>query len=75
MTPMPLIHGYMISCRPISLSKMTDEAGDDIKIMDVLLDYVSEFHSNVNSYTDVQPVLLDQNTHFSNTIKDLKLGK
>ena len=60
MTPMPLIHGSVIPCRPIGLLKMTDEAGDDGKI---------------NSYTDVQPALLDQITHFFEHYKDLEPDK
>ena len=28
-TPMPLIHGSVIRCRPIGVLAMTDEAGDD----------------------------------------------
>jgi len=75
MTPMPLIHGSVIRCRPIGILKMTDEAGDDSKVMVVPLDSVSKFHTNVNSYTDVQPALLDQITHFFEHYKDLEPNK
>jgi inorganic pyrophosphatase len=72
---MPLIHGSVIRCRPIGLLKMTDEAGDDSKVMVVPLDSVSKFHTNVNSYTDVQPALVDQITHFFEHYKDLEPNK
>jgi inorganic pyrophosphatase len=75
MTPMPLIHGSVISCRPIGLLKMTDEAGDDGKIMAVPVDSVSKFHSNINSYSDVQPALLALITHFFEHYKDLESDK
>ena len=75
MTPMPLIHGSVIPCRPIGILKMTDEAGDDSKIMVVPLDSVSRFQRNVNSYADVQPALLDQITHFFEHYKDLEPNK
>ncbi len=75
MTPMPLIHGSVIRCRPIGLLKMTDEAGDDGKVMCVPLDSVSKFHSKVNSYSDVQPALLNLITHFFEHYKDLEPNK
>jgi inorganic pyrophosphatase len=75
MTPMPLIHGSVIPCRPIGVLRMTDEAGDDSKIMAVPLDSVSKFHRNVNTYTDVQPALIDQITHFFEHYKDLEPNK
>ncbi len=75
MTPMPLIHGSVIPCRPIGVLQMTDEAGDDGKVMCVPIDSVSKFHSKVNSYSDVQPALLDQITHFFEHYKDLEPNK
>ncbi len=36
---------------------------------------VSKFHTNVNSYKDVQPALLDQITHFFEHYKDLEPNK
>ena len=75
MTPMPIIHGAVVKCRPIGVLKMTDEAGDDSKIMVVPLDSVSKFNQNVNSYEDVQPALLNQITHFFEHYKDLEPNK
>jgi inorganic pyrophosphatase len=74
-TPMPLIHGSVIRCRPIGLLKMTDEAGDDSKVLAVPIDSVSKFHRDVNSYQDLQPALLDQITHFFEHYKDLEPNK
>lgn len=74
-TPMPLIHGSVIRCRPIGVLAMTDEAGDDSKILAVPLDSVSKFHHNVNSPEDVQPALLDLITHFFEHYKDLEPNK
>ncbi|MEX2515485.1 MAG: inorganic diphosphatase [Gammaproteobacteria bacterium] len=74
-TPMPLIHGSVIRCRPIGVLHMTDEAGDDSKVLAVPIDKVSKFHRNVNSYTDLQPALLDQISHFFEHYKDLEPNK
>jgi len=74
-TPMPLIHGSVMRCRPIGLLDMIDEAGNDGKVMVVPIDSVSKFHSSVNSFEDVQPALLDQITHFFEHYKDLEPNK
>ncbi len=75
MTPMSIIHGAVIPCRPIGVLKMTDEAGDDSKVMAIPLDSVSKFNRNVNSFEDVQPALLNQITHFFEHYKDLEPNK
>ena len=75
MTPMPIIHGAVIPCRPIGILKMTDEAGDDSKVMVVPLDSVSKFNRNVTTHEDVQPALLNQITHFFEHYKDLEPNK
>jgi inorganic pyrophosphatase len=37
-TPYPLIPGSVIKCRPIGVLKMTDESGDDAKILALPID-------------------------------------
>jgi len=74
-TPMPLIHGSVIRCRPIGLLDMTDEAGEDGKVMVVPIDSVSKFEAGIDSYSDVQPAQLDQITHFFEHYKDLEPNK
>ncbi len=74
-TPMPLIHGSVIPCRPIGLLGMTDEMGDDSKILAVPTDKVSRFHRDVQSPQDIQPALLDLIAHFFEHYKDLEPGK
>ncbi len=75
MTPVPIIHGAVIPCRPIGVLKMTDEAGDDSKVMVVPMDKVSKFSRNVESYNDIQFALLNQITHFFEHYKDLEPNK
>ncbi len=74
-TPMPLIHGSVITCRPIGLLHMVDEEGDDGKIMAVPTDKVSRFHHNVRTPEDIQPALLELITHFFEHYKDLEPDK
>lgn len=74
-TPMPIIHGAVIRCRPIGLLAMTDEAGDDSKVLAIPIDKVSKFHHEVHSHEDLQPALLNQITHFFEHYKDLETEK
>jgi len=74
-TPMPIIHGAVIRCRPIGLLEMTDEAGDDSKVLAIPIDTVSKFHHSIESTEDLQPALLNQIAHFFEHYKDLEPDK
>lgn len=74
-TPMPIIHGAVMRCRPIGLLDMIDEAGDDSKILAIPIARVSRFHRDVNSPDDLQPALRDQIWHFFEHYKDLEPEK
>ena len=59
-TPVPLISGSVIQCRPISVLKMTDEAGPDGKVLAVPVDRLSTHYRHVESmdcllYTSPSP--------------------
>ena len=53
-TPMLIIPGAVMPCRPIGMPKMTDEAGDDSKILVIPLDDVSKFSGGTQSYQDLK---------------------
>ena len=74
-TPMPIIHGAVMRCNPIGMLEMTDEAGDDSKVLAIPIYKVSKFHRNIGSFEDLQPALLDQITHFFEHYKDLEPNK
>lgn len=74
-TPVPLVSGSVIKCRPIGLLKMTDESGIDAKILAVPVQKVSALYNKVNSPEDVSPHLLESITHFFEHYKDLEPGK
>ena len=74
-TPIPLITGVVVRCRPIGMLKMTDEAGVDGKLLAVPVDKLCSLYSNVNKPEDVQPWLLEQISHFFEHYKDLEKGK
>lgn len=74
-TPMPILPGAVMRCRPIGLLDMEDEAGDDGKVLAVPIDKVSKFHRKVDSHEDLQPALLNLISHFFEHYKDLEPEK
>ncbi len=74
-TPVPLIPGSVIQCRPVGVLKMTDESGDDAKVLAVPIDKLCRTFRNVQGIGDVSPSLLEQIAHFFEHYKDLDEGK
>jgi inorganic pyrophosphatase len=74
-TPVPLISGSVIRCRPVGLLNMTDESGDDPKILAVPVDSLSILYREVRDIGDMPATLLEQVAHFFEHYKDLEEGK
>ncbi|MEE9358160.1 inorganic diphosphatase [Candidatus Vondammii sp. HM_W22] len=75
MTPYPLIPGSVISCRPVGVLKMTDESGDDAKILSVPIDKLCKSYRSVGDFRDLPQDNLDRISHFFEHYKDLDEGK
>ncbi len=74
-TPIPLMHGSVIRCRPIGVLKMTDESGEDAKILAVPVAKLTPLYNDVKSYKDIPEITLNQISHFFEHYKDLEVGK
>ncbi|MDZ7805194.1 inorganic diphosphatase [Thiohalophilus sp.] len=74
-TPMPLISGSVVRCRPIGILKMTDEAGPDAKLLAVPITKLCQLYVKAESPEDMPQQLLDQMAHFFEHYKDLEEGK
>jgi len=74
-TPIPLMHGSVIRCRPIGVLKMTDEAGEDAKVLAVPVSKLTPLYNDVKSYKDIPEITLNQISHFFEHYKDLEAGK
>jgi inorganic pyrophosphatase len=74
-TPVPLIPGAVVRSRPIGMLAMTDESGEDAKILAVPVRKLSQLYDNVTSHSDVAPAILATITHFFEHYKDLEEGK
>jgi inorganic pyrophosphatase len=74
-TPVPLITGVVVRCRPIGMLKMTDEAGEDAKLLAVPIDKLCNLYRNIESPRDLPELTLAQISHFFEHYKDLEAGK
>jgi len=74
-TPYPVISGAVLPARPIGLLKMTDESGDDAKILALPAVALFTGYRHIASYTDMPAHLLAQIAHFFEHYKDLDEGK
>jgi inorganic pyrophosphatase len=75
MTPMPLIPGCVISCRPIGMLEMKDEAGGDEKLVVVPTSRVSPLYRDVDTVRALPSPIREQIEHFFSHYKDLEKGK
>jgi inorganic pyrophosphatase len=55
--------------------KMTDEAGEDAKLLAVPVDKLTPMYRDVDSPRDLPQIVLDQISHFFQHYKDLEPGK
>ena len=70
-TPVPLISGAVIRCRPLGMLKMVDESGVDAKILAVPISKLSKMYEPLTSYEDLPQHLLLSLEHFFKHYKDL----
>ena len=74
-TPVPLIPGVVVTCRPIGILKMTDEAGEDGKVLAVPTDKILSIYTQWQKPEDLNPLRLKSIAHFFEHYKDLEEGK
>jgi inorganic pyrophosphatase len=74
-TPFPLFPGVVVRCRPIGVLKMSDEAGEDAKVLAVPVDKVLSIYSHWQKPEDMNELRLRQIQHFFEHYKDLEKGK
>jgi inorganic pyrophosphatase len=67
--------GAVINTRPIGVLKMSDDGGDDEKIIAVPVPRLTRRYANVQNFTDLPTILREQIQHFFQHYKDLEPGK
>lgn len=74
-TPYPLLTGSVIRCRPIGVLKMTDESGEDAKIVAVPHSKLSSEYDHIQDIDDLPRLLKAQIVHFFEHYKELEANK
>jgi inorganic pyrophosphatase len=74
-TPFPLISGSVIACRPVGVLIMTDESGDDAKVLAVPIDKLCVQSRHQLDIGDMPETMLNRIAHFFEHYKDLDEGK
>jgi inorganic pyrophosphatase len=74
-TPVPLIPGVVVPCRPIGILMMEDEAGVDGKVLAVPIDKILSIYTQWQKPEDLNPLRLKTIAHFFEHYKDLEPGK
>ena len=74
-TPYPLVAGSVIKCRPVGVLKMTDESGEDAKIVAVPVSKLTKIYDHVKDVEDLDDLLKGQIKHFFERYKELEAGK
>ncbi len=75
LTPAPVHVGCVIRCRAIGMLPMTDESGEDNKILALPITKVCAEYADMNTLSDVPPILLKRISHFFDHYKELEMGK
>ena len=74
-TPVPLLSGVVVTCRPLGVLKMDDEAGGDNKLLAVPVDRILSIYTQWRRPEDLNPMRLKTIQHFFEHYKDLEPGK
>ncbi|MEM1103161.1 MAG: inorganic diphosphatase [Pseudomonadota bacterium] len=70
-----LVPGAVVAARPVGVLIMEDDGGQDEKIIAVPARRLTRFYDEVEEYTDLPEILLDQIVHFFQHYKDLEPNK
>jgi inorganic pyrophosphatase len=71
----PIVPGAVINVRPVGVLKMTDDGGEDEKIIAVPSPQLTKRYLKVVNYSDLPEITLEQIQHFFSHYKDLEPGK
>lgn len=74
-TPYAVHPGCLIRVRALGVLKMTDEAGNDSKILALPVEKICPQMADIKSLKDLPPILLDSISHFFEHYKDLEADK
>ncbi len=71
----PFMPGSIARVRPVGVLMMEDDGGGDAKLICVSVNKVYPYYDDVQEYSDLPKIVLDQIEHFFSHYKDLEPGK
>lgn len=71
----PVVPGSVVRARPVGVLMMTDDKGDDEKILAVPHQKLTAYYDKIATYHDLPKILVDKITHFFEHYKDLEAEK
>lgn len=74
-TPYPVAPGSVVRARAVGILNMSDEAGQDAKLIAVPHTKLTKIYDDIENYTDLPELLIKQIEHFFENYKDLEAGK
>lgn len=74
-TPYTVVPGSVIRCRPVGVLNMTDEAGEDAKLLAVPHEKLTQAYNHVQDISDLPEMLINQIKEFFENYKNLEKGK
>jgi inorganic pyrophosphatase len=74
-TPVPLIPGVVVTCRPIGMLKMDDEAGGDNKLLAVPIDKILPIYSQLEQARGPEPDAPEDASSTSSSTTRISRGK
>lgn len=74
-TPVPIMAGAVIPCRPVGMLEMSDESGRDLKVLAVPGPKMNCGYEDVQDISDLPDNLTQQIQHFFEYYKKLEPGK
>lgn len=70
-----IIPGAVMNCRPVGVLIMEDDAGHDEKIIAVPTSRLTRRYDNIQNYSDLPTITIEQIEHFFQHYKDLEPNK
>ena len=71
----PLVPGSVVRARPVGVLMMTDDKGQDEKILAVPHQALTPYYDKITTYQDLPTILVSKIEHFFKHYKDLETGK
>jgi inorganic pyrophosphatase len=71
----PLVPGSVLRARPVGVLMMTDDKGQDEKVLAVPHPKTTGYYDKIATYHDLPQTLIDKIQHFFQHYKDLEQGK